>query len=95
VKEHLFKSGGEDNEKPTNGSAPCSKRTAVELLRQGTGLLTRSHLRDLGLERRGVDAVFRRLPIVALPGYTRPLIRVEDYLRLIEECTYLDDRVRR
>jgi hypothetical protein len=57
-------------------------------------LLTRSHLRELGLERRAIDSVFRALPVVALPGYSRPMIQAADYLRLIEESTYTDDRVR-
>jgi hypothetical protein len=70
-----------------------SKPTVVELLAQGTGLLTRSHLRELGLERRAIDSVFRALDVVILPGYTRSMIRVEDYLELIEDCTYGDDRV--
>jgi hypothetical protein len=50
-------------------------------------LLTRTDLRELGLERRAVDAVFRALPTVHLAGYARPLIRVED-LKLIAERTY-------
>jgi hypothetical protein len=57
-------------------------------------LLTRSDLRGLGLERRAIDAVFRALPVVALPGYSRPLIRAEQHLELVEEHTYRDDRVR-
>ena len=57
-------------------------------------LLTRTHLRELGLERRAVDAIFRALPVVALPGYSRPMIRVEQYRELVEHCTYQDDRVR-
>ena len=57
-------------------------------------LLTRTHLRELGLERRAVDAVFRALPVVALPGYSRPMIRAEEYLALVEQHTYRDDRVR-
>jgi hypothetical protein len=67
---------------------------AVELLQQGHGFFSRSHLRELGLERRAIDAIFRRLDVVAFPGYSRPLVRVEDYLRLLEESTYRDDRVR-
>jgi len=39
--------------------------------------LTRSHLR--GLERRAVDAFFRAVPVVALPGYRRLVIRVRDW----------------
>jgi hypothetical protein len=62
--------------------------TAAELLENPDALLTRTHLRELGLERRAVDAIFRACPVVALPGYSRPLIRVRDYLRLLEESTY-------
>lgn len=61
---------------------------AAELLETPGALLTRSDLRELGLERRAVDAVFRALPTVHLPGYTRPLIRAEDYLELIAKRTY-------
>jgi hypothetical protein len=62
--------------------------TAAELLASPGALLTRTHLRELGLERRAVDSVFRALPVVALPGYSRPLIRVADYLELLERSTY-------
>jgi hypothetical protein len=68
--------------------------TAAELLERPGALLTRSHLRELGLGRNAVDAVFRALPVVALPGYTRPMIRVADYLAYLDEHTYRDDRVR-
>ena len=67
---------------------------AVVRLARREGFLTRSDLAVLGLERRAVDAVFRALPVVALPGYSRPLVRVIDYLELIESSTYHDDRVR-
>jgi hypothetical protein len=56
-------------------------------------LLTRSDLRELGLQRGAVDAVFRALDVVILPGYSRPLIKVEDYLELISDCTFDDDVV--
>jgi hypothetical protein len=71
--------------------------TAAELLETPGALLNRSDLRELGLERRAVDAVFRECPIVQLPGYSRPLVRVSDYLALIEGSVYCDrcgDRVR-
>ena len=71
-----------------------SRPTAAALLTTEGALLSRSHLRELGLERRAVDAVFRALPVVALPGYARPLVRAEDYRRHIDENTYRDDRVR-
>ncbi len=67
---------------------------ATELLGTPGALLTRSHLRELGLERRAIDAVFRKLAVIALPGYSRPMIHVEEYLGLIDEHTYRDDRVR-
>lgn len=65
-----------------------------ERLSNDDALLSRTDLRELGLERRAVDAVFRACPVVALPGYSRPLIRVTDYRELIEASTYRNDRVR-
>jgi hypothetical protein len=62
--------------------------TAAELLATPEALLTRSHLRELGLERRAVDAVFRAVPVVVLPAYSRPVIRVADYLALLDESTH-------
>ena len=77
------------------GDESARKRPpATDLLDNPEALLTRSDLRELGLERRAVDAVFRALPVVALPGYSRPLVRVEDYRELIERNTFRDDRVR-
>ena len=46
-----------------------------------------------GLERRAVDAIFRACPVVALPGYSRSVIRVRDYLLLLDESTH-DGRTR-
>jgi hypothetical protein len=57
-------------------------------------VLSRTDLRDLGYERRAVDAIFRACPVVALPGYRRPLIRVADFRAFLREHTYADDRVR-
>ena len=71
-----------------------SRPSAAKLLATPGALLSRSHLRELGLERRAIDATFRALPVIVLPGYSRPLIRAEDYQALIEESTYRDDRVR-
>lgn len=67
---------------------------AAERLTNSAAFLSRGDLAELGLERRAVDAVFRACPVVSLPGYTRPLIRVEDYQRLIAASTYSGDRVR-
>lgn len=81
--------------KRNGGAARSVKRpSAAELLATPGALLTRSHLRELGLERRAIDAVFRRLPVVALPGYSRPMIRATGYLELVEQHTYRGDRVR-
>jgi hypothetical protein len=82
-------------DEPSRLDAPAARHPlATELLETPGALLTRSHLRELGLERRAVDAVFRRLPVVSLPGYSRPLIHAEEYLHLIDEHTYRGDRVR-
>lgn len=68
--------------------------TARELLENPEALLTSSHLRELGLARRAIDAVLRACPVVVLPGYSRPLVQVADYLELVARSTYRDDRVR-
>ena len=74
----------------TNGAKP----SASELLETPGALLSRGHLRALGHERRAIDATFRACPVVVLPGYSRPLIRVADYLALLEASTFRGDRVR-
>ena len=80
-----------------NDDRPAHRRlvapTTARLTRR-EGFLTRSDLAALGLERRAVDAVFRELPVVSFPGYSRPLIRVQDYLDLVERSTYRGDRIR-
>jgi hypothetical protein len=68
--------------------------SAAERLSTHDAFLSRTDLRELGLERRAIDAVFRACPVVAFPGYRRPLIRVADYLALLEQSTYRGDRVR-
>jgi hypothetical protein len=67
---------------------------AAERLADPSAVLSRSDLRQLGYERRAVDAIFRELPVIAIGGYSRPLIRVADYLELVERSTYNNDRVR-
>ena len=57
-------------------------------------VLTRSDLAQLGYERRAVDSIFRACPIEAWPGYSRPLIRVADFLAWRARFTYSGDRVR-
>ena len=65
-----------------------SRPTATELLAKPDALLNRGHLRELGLERRACDAVFRACPVIVLPGFSRPVIRVRDYLTLLDESTH-------
>ncbi|MGZ4334746.1 MAG: hypothetical protein ACXVRJ_10815, partial [Gaiellaceae bacterium] len=66
----------------------------AERLEQRDGFLSRGDLATLGLPRRAVDAVFRACPVVAFPGYSKPLVRVVDYLELVERSTYRGNRVR-
>jgi hypothetical protein len=70
-----------------------ARPSASELLETPGAFLTRSHLRELGLERRAIDAVFRKLDLVYLPGYSRPMIRAGDFLALIERRTYSNHAV--
>jgi hypothetical protein len=65
-----------------------ARPSAAELLRTPGALLTRSDLRELGLERRAVDAVFRKLPVIVLEGYSRPLFAVDEYVALLADSTY-------
>jgi hypothetical protein len=74
-------------------NAATSPPAAAELLANPGALLTRTHLRELGLQRRAVDAVFRACPVIVLPGYSRPVVRVRDYLALLDESTF-DGRTR-
>jgi hypothetical protein len=67
---------------------------AAERLANPDAFLSRGDLRELGLERRGIDAIFRACPVVAFPGYSRPLIRVADYNAFVAEHTYRGDKVR-
>jgi hypothetical protein len=65
--------------------------SAAELLETPGALLYRTDLRELGLQRNAVDAVFRELPNIILPGYSRPMVRVEAYLALLEASVYCDN----
>jgi hypothetical protein len=60
----------------------------AERLASPDAVLSRSDLRELGYERRAIDAIFRGCPMVVLPGYSRPLIRVSDYTSFLKRCTY-------
>jgi hypothetical protein len=66
----------------------------AELVETPGAVLFRSDLAKLGHHRRGIDAIFKLLPVVALPGYSRTAIYADDYRALMEQHTYRDDRVR-
>lgn len=68
--------------------------SAAERLAVADAVLSRTDLQTLGWQRRAVDQIFRALPVICLPGYTRPFVRVGDYLTLIESSTFRGDRVR-
>lgn len=63
-------------------------------LQNPDALLSRTDLRSLGFERRAIDSIFRALDVIVLPGYSRPLVQVRDYLELLERSTYGSERVR-
>lgn len=65
-----------------------------ERLDHPDAFLSRSDLAELGLPRRAIDSVFRACPVVAIPGYSRVLVRVSDFLAFIEANTYRGERVR-
>lgn len=77
-----------DTSETTTRRPPAAERVGNE-----HAVLSRGDLRELGFERRAVDAIFRALPVVVLPGYSRPVVRVRDYLDLLERSTY-DGRTR-
>ena len=67
----------------------------ADLLGRQGALLTRGDLAGLGLTRTMIDSVFRTLDVVYFPGCKRVgAVKREDYLELVERCTYRDDRVR-
>lgn len=68
--------------------------TVQERLEVPEAVLSRTDLRDLGYERRAIDAIFQAVPVEVWPGYSRPMIRVRDFLDWRERCTYRGDRVR-
>lgn len=68
--------------------------TPSERLSTPEAFLSRTDLASLGLPRRAVDAAFRACPVIALPGYSRPLILVRDFTAWRDAHTYRGDRVR-
>jgi hypothetical protein len=67
---------------------------ATTLIETPGAVLSRTDLRDLGWTRTQVDAIFRALHPIFIPGTRRPVVRREDYLDLLDRSTYRDDHVR-
>jgi hypothetical protein len=67
---------------------------AADLLSVDGALLSRIHLRDLGWTRAQIDRIFGLLDVIVLPGSRKAMIRREDYLALLAQFTYDDNRVR-
>jgi len=70
-----------------------SRPSAAERLANPAAILSRRDLRELGWERRAVDAIFRQLDPVFVPGYSRPAILVSDYQRALQRWRH-DRRTR-
>jgi hypothetical protein len=49
---------------------------------------------ETGLGRAAIDAVFRALPVVVIPGVRKVHVRREDVAALLEANTFHGDRVR-
>jgi hypothetical protein len=64
-----------------------------QLLRTPDAYLLRGDLFALGLGRRAVDAVMAEIGR-DLPGYSRPVVLVADWLSYRERFTFRGDRVR-
>jgi hypothetical protein len=61
------------------------QRVLLERLEMPEAILTRSDLADLGYPRRAVDVIFKHViregaGVQVLPGFSRPMIRVGDFL---------------
>ena len=65
----------------------------AERLDNPDAVLSRTDLAALGWPRRAVDGIFGALPVVQVPGYSRPFVLVRDYLALVERSKY-DGRTR-
>lgn len=68
--------------------------SAAERLANPDAVLSRTDLRELGWERRAIDAIFRDCDVVAITGYSRPVITVAAYRECLKRCTYNGDKVR-
>jgi hypothetical protein len=83
------------SERLVDAQAVAERREELlERLERPDAVLSRTDLRELGYERRCIDAIFRACPVEVWPGYSRPLLRVSDFLEWRERCRYAGDRVR-
>jgi hypothetical protein len=70
-----------------------TRPTVDELLTHPDAYLQRRDLFELGLGRRAVDAIVSAIGR-QVPGYSRPVVPVGDWLAYREEFTYRGDRPR-
>jgi len=60
------------------------------------GLIDQKHLgQELGVGHGTVEAIFRQVPVVAIPGHRKVFVRRTDVERFLSQHTYTDgERVR-
>ena len=103
-KEHSVRPSGPAADFPSNGQGSgmggnhgnagvvvMAVASVSDKLRNPDALLLRTDLQQLGHPRRAVDAIFQSVAVIALPGYSRPMIRVSDYNAHINKHTYPAD----
>ena len=61
-------------------------------------VLTRSDLAELGYPRRAIDIIIKNVMqdgagVQVLPGFSRPMITVRDFLAFRDRCTFRDNQV--
>lgn len=64
-----------------------------ERLRHPDAMLTRPDLARIGHSRRAVDAIFEHCTVYVFPGFSKPMIRVADYLAVRDSAAFRNDRV--
>jgi hypothetical protein len=70
------------------------KPTASQLLETPGAMLNRTHLAELGWGRAQVDAILLKLTVYVIDGSSRPMVRVADYLDLVDASACPKDQVR-
>jgi hypothetical protein len=71
-------------------AAESARPSPAELLADPEAFLLRTDPVQLGFNRRAADSAFRHCPVIQLPDYDRPMIRVRAFLAFIEGATYCD-----